>query len=69
LPGDNRGEAPTTCSLRLFNGLALDFRLQGGPSASGLELTSPTKVKVTSYSLARSYSPSGMVQKQVTAQG
>jgi hypothetical protein len=32
-PGDNRGEAPTTCSLRLLNGLAFDFRLQGGPSA------------------------------------
>ncbi len=27
--GDNRGEAPITCSLRLLNGLALDFRLQG----------------------------------------
>ncbi len=30
-PGDNRGEAPTTCSLRLLNGLAFDFRLQGVP--------------------------------------
>src|SRR5208337_2066347 len=27
-PGDNRGEAPTTCSLWLLNGLAFDFRLQ-----------------------------------------
>jgi hypothetical protein len=26
-PGENRGEAPTTCSLRLLNGLAIDFRL------------------------------------------
>ena len=32
-PGDNRGEAATTCSLRLLNGLAFDFRLYGGPSA------------------------------------
>ena len=32
-PGDSRGAAPTACSLRLLNGLAFGFRLQGGPSA------------------------------------
>jgi len=31
-PGGNRGEAPTTCSLWLLNGLAFDFRLQASVS-------------------------------------
>jgi len=32
-PGGNRGEPPTTCSLRLLNRLAPDFPPLGGPSA------------------------------------